>query len=124
MQFHVQDMTCGSCVRHINEAIGKVDPAAVAPYLGQYENARLGVAKLSLRGDRLVLEANELGSELRPIADAKTVYLLHDPPLSLFSEAYGATVTFTLDSGGPRMNLSVPGSITGPEEEFVFRSRR
>ena len=27
MQFHVQDMTCGSCVRHINEAIGKVDPA-------------------------------------------------------------------------------------------------
>jgi len=28
MQFHVQEMTCGSCVRHINEAIGKVDPEA------------------------------------------------------------------------------------------------
>ena len=28
MQFHVQDMTCGSCVRHVNEAIAKVDPAA------------------------------------------------------------------------------------------------
>ncbi|GFE80658.1 hypothetical protein GCM10011487_26580 [Steroidobacter agaridevorans] len=28
MQFHIQDMTCGSCVRHVNEAIAKVDPAA------------------------------------------------------------------------------------------------
>ena len=28
MQFHVQNMTCGSCVRHVNEAITKVDPAA------------------------------------------------------------------------------------------------
>ena len=27
MQFHVQDMTCGSCVRHINEAIGKAKEA-------------------------------------------------------------------------------------------------
>lgn len=24
----IEGMTCGSCVRHINEAIGKVDPAA------------------------------------------------------------------------------------------------
>ena len=28
MQFHIQDMTCGSCVRHVKEAIAKVDPAA------------------------------------------------------------------------------------------------
>jgi copper chaperone len=28
MQFHIQDMTCGSCVRHVNQAIAKVDPAA------------------------------------------------------------------------------------------------
>lgn len=28
MQFHIRDMTCGSCVRHVNEAIAKVDPAA------------------------------------------------------------------------------------------------
>jgi copper chaperone len=28
MQFHIQDMTCGSCVRHVNEAIAKVDPTA------------------------------------------------------------------------------------------------
>jgi copper chaperone len=28
MQFHVQNMTCGSCVRHINQAIAKIDPAA------------------------------------------------------------------------------------------------
>jgi copper chaperone len=28
MQFHVQDMTCGSCVPHIKKAIASVDPAA------------------------------------------------------------------------------------------------
>lgn len=28
MQFHVEDMTCGSCVRHINQAIAAVDPQA------------------------------------------------------------------------------------------------
>ncbi|ONF97132.1 heavy-metal-associated domain-containing protein [Sphingomonas jeddahensis] len=28
MQFHVPDMSCGSCVRHINEAIATTDPAA------------------------------------------------------------------------------------------------
>ena len=51
---------------------------------------------LSLRGDRLVLDAGEVGSELRPVAGggAPAVYLLHDPPLSLFSEIYGATVSF------------------------------
>ena len=28
MQFHVQNMTCGSCVRHVNAAIAKIDPTA------------------------------------------------------------------------------------------------
>lgn len=28
MEFDVQNMTCGSCVRHINEAIKKVDENA------------------------------------------------------------------------------------------------
>lgn len=29
MKFHVPDMTCGSCVPHINDAIAKVDPTAL-----------------------------------------------------------------------------------------------
>ncbi len=28
MRFHVEDMSCGSCVRHINEAIARVDADA------------------------------------------------------------------------------------------------
>ena len=104
-------------------ALGKIEPAAVAPYLGRYESAELGEVALSLRGDRLVLDAGELNSELRPLADggAKAVYLLHDPPLSLFSEAYGATVSFTGGAQAPRMTITVPASVTGPEQEFVFK---
>jgi len=29
MQFHVPDMSCGSCVPHVTDAIAKVDPGAV-----------------------------------------------------------------------------------------------
>ncbi len=28
MQFHIPDMTCGSCVQHIHKAVAKVDPNA------------------------------------------------------------------------------------------------
>lgn len=28
MQFHIDDMTCGSCVRHVNKAIAGIDPNA------------------------------------------------------------------------------------------------
>ncbi len=107
-------------------ALGTVDPAAMAPYLGRYASAALGAVSLSLRGDRLVLDAGELSSELRPLADggAPPVYLLHDPPLSLFSEAYGATVRFTGGAQAPRLTITVPASVTGPEEEFVFTPLR
>jgi len=107
-------------------ALGTVEPAAIAPYLGRYDNAALGNVSLSLRGDRLVLDLGELSSELRPLADggAKTAYLLHDPPLSLFSEVYGVTVTFSGGAQEPRMTITVPASVTGPEEEFVFTPHR
>jgi CubicO group peptidase (beta-lactamase class C family) len=107
-------------------ALGKVEPAAIAPYLGRYDSAELGEVSLSLRGDRLVLDVGELSSELRPLADAgaETVYLLHDPPLSLFSEAYGATVRFTGGAQAPRLTITVPASVTGPEQEFVFTPHR
>jgi CubicO group peptidase (beta-lactamase class C family) len=108
-----------------SRSLGKVEPAAVAPYLGRYENAELGEVSLSLRGERLVLNTGELNSELRPLAasGAETVYLLHDPPLSLFSEAYGATVGFTGSANEPRMTITIPASVTGPEQRFVFEPR-
>ncbi|MCC6981748.1 MAG: serine hydrolase [Bauldia sp.] len=106
-------------------SLGKVEPDAVAPYLGRYDNEALGEVSLTLREDRLVLDAGELGSELRPRTDggAERVYLLHDPPLSLFSEAYEATVTFSGEAGERRMTITIPASVTGPEEIFVFTPR-
>jgi CubicO group peptidase (beta-lactamase class C family) len=101
--------------------LGAVDPDAVTPYLGRYRNPALGEVSLSMRGNRLVLDAGELSSELRPLADGKAgaTYLLHDPPLSLFSEAYGATVRFA-DGDAPQMTITVPASVTGPEQSYRF----
>ena len=106
--------------------LGKIDPVAVAAYLGGYDNAELGEISLSRRGDRLVLDTGEITSELRPLAgqDDGTVYLLHDPPLSLFSAAYGVTVALTGGSAEPRLTIKVPASVTGPSEEFVFTPHR
>jgi hypothetical protein len=67
-------------VARLRPALGVVDPAAVAPYLGRYRNPELGEVTLSLRGERLMLDAGELSSELRPPADGDAAYLLHDPP--------------------------------------------
>jgi CubicO group peptidase (beta-lactamase class C family) len=107
-------------------SLGTVDPAAIAPYLGRYDSAELGEVSLFLRGDRLILDAGELDSELRPLADggAQTVYLLYDPPLSLFSEAYGATVRFTGGAQEPQLTITVPSSVTGPEQELLFDPHR
>jgi CubicO group peptidase (beta-lactamase class C family) len=98
-------------------ALGQVDPAAVDPHLGAYANADLGDITLTLRDGRLLLDAGEVSSELLPRADDPAVFLLADPPLSLFSEAYGATVSFDDDQG---MVIAIPASITGPEQRFVF----
>jgi hypothetical protein len=101
--------------------LGPIDPTAVAPYLGRYAHPELGAATVSLRGDRLVLNVGELGSELRTRATdagSDTAYLLHDPPLSLFSEA-GATISF--DGGAtPRVTFTIPANPTGPEQTYVF----
>jgi hypothetical protein len=102
--------------------LGAVDPNAVAPYLGRYRNPALGEVSISMRGSRLVLDAGELSSELRPLSDdgGETVYILHDPPLSLFSEAYGATVRFSGGGDAPQMTIVVPASVTGPEQLYRF----
>ena len=104
-------------------ALGKVDPAAITPYLGRYKDPDLGEVAISVRGGRLILDTGELSSELRPRADeggGPTVYLLHDPPLSLFSEVYGATLTFTGAPDAQRLTLTIPASVTGPAQTFDF----
>ena len=100
-------------------ALGQVDPAAVELHLGAYTNADLGDITLTLRDGRLLLDAGEVNSELRPRADDPAVFLLADPPLSLFSEAYGATVTFG-GNDNAQVVIAIPASITGPEQRFVF----
>jgi hypothetical protein len=100
-----------------------VDPAAVAPYLGRFTHPRLGEVVIGWRGALLVLDAGELASELRARAvDAPgaSVYLLHDPPLSFYSEAYGATVSFAGGTDEPRVTLRIPSNPTGPEQTYVF----
>jgi hypothetical protein len=101
-------------------ALGGVEDADVAPYLGYYESDELGEVRLVLRDGRLILDAGELSSELRQRADADDGYLLHDPPLALYSEAYGAIVRLTREAGEPRIVITVPATVTGPAQDYVF----
>jgi hypothetical protein len=103
----------------LRPALGVVEPAAVAPYLGRYRNPELGEVNLSLRDGRLVLDAGELGSELRPRAEGGA-YVLYDPPLSLLSWAYRAALAFEGGADAPRAIFSVPANPTGPAQVFVF----
>ena len=106
-------------------AFGSFDAAALAPYLGRYGSPELGVVSISLRGDRLVLDATELSSELRPLQPdgaGPTTYLFHDPPLSLISEGNFGTVRFDGGDSQPRVLLSIPANPTGPERIYVFES--
>jgi CubicO group peptidase (beta-lactamase class C family) len=100
-------------------ALGAVDAATITPRLGAYTNAELGEITLTMRNGRLLLDAGEVSSELRPLADDAATLLLVDPPLSLFSEAYGASVRFS-ERGEPELVIAIPASITGPEQRFVF----
>jgi len=104
---------------------GSLDAAAMTPYLGPYASPELGVVSIPLRGDRLVLDAGELSSELRPRETdgaGPTTYLFLDPPLSLISEGNFGTVSFENGDSQPRMLLNIPANPTGPERIFVFES--
>jgi hypothetical protein len=104
-------------------ATGGVDPGAVAPYLGRYAHPALGEVTIVLRGDRLILDAGEVSTELLPRANGEaeaSVYLFNDPPLLLYSDAYGATVSFTGGAGAPRLTLTVRANPTRPEQTYEF----
>ena len=100
-------------------ALGEIDPVTVQPNLGMYANAELGQVTLTMQNGRLLLDAGELSSELRPRANDPATLLLVDPPLSLFSEAYGATITFGGDHDA-EIVITIPASVTGPAQRFKF----
>ena len=58
MQFHIQNMTCGGCVRSVTKAIQSVDPAAEV-------KADPGTHKVEVRSaaprERLVAALTEIG---------------------------------------------------------------
>lgn len=62
----------------------EVDPAAVEPYLGRFQNEALGVVSMALEGERLIMDAGEFEAEIRPVLDdegAVDHYFLYDSPL-------------------------------------------
>jgi CubicO group peptidase (beta-lactamase class C family) len=97
--------------------LGTVDPAAVAPYLGRYEHPTLGEIEVALRDGKLMLDAGEIRSELRPQLDEAgqvVGYVFVDPPLA------GPTpVTFRQGADGqPEVVAEVP-TESGPTT-YVF----
>jgi CubicO group peptidase (beta-lactamase class C family) len=91
----------------------RVDPAAVAPYLGRYRNPSLGEVSLALRDGALILDAGEVRSELLPRLDEQgrvTAYVAIDPPLTRLPLAFA--------SEGGSSSLMIPNPATGAP--YVF----
>jgi hypothetical protein len=90
-------------VAQLQNRLGHVDPEAVAPYLGRYANPDLGEIDLRLEGAKLVFDAGEIRSELRPVQDEAgqvTAYALTDAPLT--STLAPVTLRIGAD-GGPEV---------------------
>src|SRR5215217_7416167 len=89
-------------VAELQAHLGTVDPAAVSPYLGRYANSTLGEVEVALRDGRLVFDAGEIRSEMRPRVDEAgqvASYVFTESPLA------GPTpITFRLgDDGQPEI---------------------
>ena len=100
----------------LQQQLGSIDPAAVAPYLGRYTHDVLGAVVITLGDAALILDAGEFRAELRPMHDpgtGETAYLSSDLPLSGV-----ATVTFTGEAGAPVMTFTDP--TTGEAYPFTF----
>jgi hypothetical protein len=92
----------------------QVDPAAVTPYLGRYDNPVLGEISLELHEGTLILDGGEVRSELWPQRDEQggvVGYVATDPPIAPLP------VTVRLgEDGAP--SLVIPNPAGG--EEYVF----
>jgi CubicO group peptidase (beta-lactamase class C family) len=78
-----------------------LDPATVAPYQGAYTNTVLGEIHLTLKGDKLMLNAGGFSGELRSLGNA--TYIIWDPPLAggLIKFTSGDQPEFVYDPGDP-----------------------
>jgi CubicO group peptidase (beta-lactamase class C family) len=87
--------------------LGQVDPTAVAPYLGRYDNPDLGAMTLAMRADTLVFDTGAERSELRPRLDASgavTDYVFINPPRG--TNPPMMHVALENDGGQPRVVLT------------------
>jgi CubicO group peptidase (beta-lactamase class C family) len=106
-------------IAQLQAQLRPIDPVAVAPYLGRYASPALGEADLTLQDGRLIFDAGEVRSEVRPVADqaGQTVaYVFTDPPLA------GPT-PITLQqgpSGQPEIVLMLPGEDAAEPLVYVF----
>ena len=102
--------------------LGNVDPAAVGPYLGRYTNASLGEFTLALREGRLIFDAGEIRSELRPQVDpagVTTDYRMVDPPMAI---PQALTVTFEDGvDGRPRAVLTVLAGQADADADLAYQ---
>jgi CubicO group peptidase (beta-lactamase class C family) len=100
----------------LQQQLGDVNPAAVAPYLGRYTQDLLGEVEIAMDDGTLTLDAGGFRATLQPLRDVGpegTTYLTSDLPLSGV-----AMVTFSDEGGRPVMTFTDPS--TG--EAYVFTS--
>jgi gas vesicle protein len=70
--------------KKLTDRLEKLDPKAVEPWVGTYQNDQLGEMDLRLEDDKLVADAGEFSSEVRPMRSEQTgelVYVTIDPPI-------------------------------------------
>lgn len=82
----------------LQKRLQKLDAAAVKPYLGTYHNAKLGDVELRMDQQKLVVDAGEFASEVRPMKSEQTgelVYTTVDPPV------LGAQLKLAKEEGQP-----------------------
>ncbi|MBW3634164.1 MAG: beta-lactamase family protein [Chloroflexi bacterium] len=95
----------------------QVDPTAVAPFLGRYDNPVLGEVSLVLHEGTLILDAGEVRSELRPQLDEQgrvVGYVATDPPM--------APLPVMLRQEGGAPSLVVPNPAGGNGYVFAAAS--
>jgi CubicO group peptidase (beta-lactamase class C family) len=91
-----------------------VDSEQATPFLGAYANPVLGPLSLEMDGDRLVVDAGEFRTELRPAISPRARpggYVTIDPPVAGFS------VFLRRDGPTPELVVIDPAST----DEYVFR---
>jgi len=101
--------------------LGEIDPAAVTPYLGRYDNPDLGEVRLTLQEDVLTWEAGAIRSQLLPRIDddgAVTGYLPVTPPWA--SNPPEAMLTFEETADRPKLMMTVKGDPGEEPVVYVF----